>query len=389
MGPSAPVAHRNVGNTCRFDAYPLITGDYVLYLDDDNHYHIRSRALLADAILRMDKRPNWGIFPMMRLGRRFFNMPPGVNQTDTGQFFHRPVIRRRPIRFPDVNLYNADGMFVEQLKKYCEPAFVDPGIPLVNMPIRSFGLVTEEKERVYDYSVVILNRYPDIIAPLLESIALHEPPPLPKILIVTDGHDNGCGYEHTRYDREQFIFSHAANIGFRHTEPDDVILLNDDIRLLAPTFRQLRAAMDENPEIGILSPLIDGGVGNEKQYAMRIRGKIDIPKFTFSDSLPEDYICFPMVYLRRKMLDEIGEMDESLVTYGRDDADLCMRAKAAGWKAAVLNRVVVKHGHGGELGEHGRNWSASYARCPELHDSFLATGRDRLNDKYQEAALKQ
>lgn len=371
-------AHRNVGNTCRHDAFPHITGDYVVYLDDDNHYHKRSLSLLADAIMSAKKEVNWGIFPMVRMGQIFFNFPPGKNRTDTGQFFHKPVINGVPIQYLATNDYAADGELVELLKKSGPPYVVDPKIPLINMPVRSFGLVSGAGEYGENYSVLIPNRYDDIIRPLLESIERNEPDPKPNILIIADNHSRRYGYNTIRVDGEDFSFAKNVNIGIQQVYPNDVILLNDDIRLIMPVFRELRAIMERHPKIGILSPLIDGGVGNKKQSAEHVLTRPDPPgELTYIPCTADDFICFPMVYLRGKMLSDIGLMDEEFRFYGRDDADMCIRAVKAGWKAAVYNRVVVMHGIGGSDDLRGKNWNTSFHRRPELLD-----GPDYFTKKY-------
>jgi SAM-dependent methyltransferase len=360
--------HNNVGNSCRCNAWPLITGDYILYLDDDNYYHSRSLALLAEAIMRMEPRPEWGVFPMVRLGQVFFNISPGKNRTDTGQFFHKPIIHGKEIRYLPLSEYNADGEMVDRLSLICKPAIINPDIPLINMPVRSFGLRADDFSATNEsnFSVIIPNRFEDVIQPLIHSIRIHEPEPLPNILIVGDGHDRDYGFSNLRLDYERFIFSRNANAGIKYVDPDDVILVNDDIRLIMPTFQVLHRVMSENPDIGILTPLVDGGVGNPKQIAENaLTGKTFPPDLTYSACTKDDYLTFPIVCLRRKLLEEML-FNEDFVSYGRDDADFCIRAGRLGWKAAVCNRVVCQHGIGGRENLRGKNWNTSYMRRQEL-----------------------
>ena len=102
--------HYNYGNTCRHDAWTRATGDYVYYLDDDNylaHHGVLEalRAVTAD----------WAIFPILRFGERFFNDPPRVNYTDTGNILVRREIGQWINRPDGSQDGTVDGQFAEAL----------------------------------------------------------------------------------------------------------------------------------------------------------------------------------------------------------------------------------------------------------------------------------
>jgi GT2 family glycosyltransferase len=70
------------------------------------------------------------------------------------------------------------------------------------------------------------------------------------------------------------------------------------------------------------------------------------------DALPE--ILFPdgcAALYRRRMLDDVGLLDEDFFAYG-DDADLGLRACWRGWKCAYAPRAVVFHRHSSSLGKY-------------------------------------
>lgn len=109
-------AHKNYGNTCRWNAWEKAKGDYILYLDDDDFY--------ADErvfeTLEQVTAP-WAIFPCMRVGDYWFHDPPGLLKTGSNMFMHKRDIGR----YPNVPDYCADGMLVEDLKKYTYQAVTD------------------------------------------------------------------------------------------------------------------------------------------------------------------------------------------------------------------------------------------------------------------------
>ena len=108
----------NYGNSPRHNGWKRASGDYCIYLDDDN-YFADANALqrVADALV---SRPDWAIFPIMRHGLWFFNDPPGNCRTDTANM----VIGRDISQWPDGPEYTMDGLFCDQLKaKYPYAAF--------------------------------------------------------------------------------------------------------------------------------------------------------------------------------------------------------------------------------------------------------------------------
>ena len=216
------------------------------------------------------------------------------------------------------------------------------------------------------FSVVIPNRFEDVIKPLLESIELYEPTP-PRIMIVANGHDNNYGYESVTIPVRKglrFNFARAVNAGIKAVEPDDVIVMNDDVRLLeSGTFDTLSKMAYSDSDIGLISPLVDGGCGNLFMRQSRTDLWEDLPSgLHFCCARGGDRVTFACVYMKRSMLNSIGLFDEKFTSYGYDDADMCIRAVKQHWKVAITNRATVQHGVGGEHFVRGQNWSTSFKR---------------------------
>ena len=128
--------HGNYGNTCRHNAWELATGEWILYVDDDNFFH-RDDALsdLATA-LEAAGRPDWAVIPMMRHGHVFFHTPPGLCMSDTANI----VVKREIGRWPAGSEYTMDGLFIEQLKiSHPNYAVLGDLKPIINMPSSSEG----------------------------------------------------------------------------------------------------------------------------------------------------------------------------------------------------------------------------------------------------------
>ncbi|MCU1301034.1 MAG: hypothetical protein JWQ87_1318 [Candidatus Sulfotelmatobacter sp.] len=126
--------HNNYGHTCRHQAWERAKGDYILYLDDDDYLAHHEALSVLDSVVEA-----WAVFPVLRHGQLFFNLPPGTARTGTGMFIHKREIGK----WPDSNAYEADGLFVEGLlQKYRYQALDCP--PLVIQPKSSFGISNAE-----------------------------------------------------------------------------------------------------------------------------------------------------------------------------------------------------------------------------------------------------
>jgi hypothetical protein len=213
----------------------------------------------------------------------------------------------------------------------------------------------------HDFGVVIPNHYPDVIFPLVQSLKRLEPDA--RVIVIADGHTNSYGFEMIPYEGP-FVFSKAVNMGIKALDSADVILLNDDCVLLEEFSLSKLAYLGEiHQDIGILSPLIRGCVGNPLQRSHELKTYWK-PFKVIQHQGGEMPICFPCVWISRRLINTIGLLDESFTGYGFDDNNYCNRTRAAGFHTSVTSWVTVQHGDGGrELGEgRGKTWSISYAR---------------------------
>lgn len=120
--------HRNGGNTCRSLALKHALGSWVLFCDDDNFYSDPDVFNDIAAVLPRDKQ--FAIFPIDRLGSRFYADPPRSCHTDTMNF----VLRRDVAYWPDTDAYGTDGILVDDL--------MARGIPYAAFPnFRAIGVI--------------------------------------------------------------------------------------------------------------------------------------------------------------------------------------------------------------------------------------------------------
>ena len=191
--------------------------------------------------------------------------------------------------------------------------------------------------------ILTLSRFPDIFERLLLSLETHEP--YLDLVLVQDGDDSGfLEFRDSRdmailYGEEPFVYARNANLGLKRRQyaERDVLLLNDDCELVMPILDTLQRLCEENPSIGLLSPQIDGGVGNRLQH-------IDGSEAQWIEST--ERLAFVCVYIPAKTRKLVGLLDECYHGYGAEDVAYCRRVQSAGLKLAVTPLVKVVHGYG-------------------------------------------
>ena len=191
-------------------------------------------------------------------------------------------------------------------------------------------------------TIVIPSKYPDIFSGCYESLE-HYASQAPKIL-VRDGDAIGFpkGYLGIQ-GVSPFVFARNVNLGIQACS-GDVLICNDDVRLTQEgTLEALQGVFALRPDIGILSPNVEGvanGVGCSGQPICETKG----------------YLSFVCVLIRRAVFDKIGLLDEKYTGYGSEDTDFCRRTQVAGFTLATTSLATVSH----------KNCSSSYSRGGDL-----------------------
>jgi GT2 family glycosyltransferase len=188
------------------------------------------------------------------------------------------------------------------------------------------------------YRVVILSARASNLIACVQSILENEPTLPPEYIIVVDDGARANSERQLPGIRwlsgiKPFVYARNANLGIRQVATD-VILLNDDARLLTPHgFTRMSRQVLKRPNIGICSAGIKGAVGNQSQIATR-RGEFR------TEMRPLAFIC---VYIRKKVFDTVGLLDERFVGYGFEDNDYCARVLAARFQLGIWHGCVVDH----------------------------------------------
>lgn len=214
-------------------------------------------------------------------------------------------------------------------------------------------------------SIIVPSRFPDIFEQCRVSLDTHAKDT--QKILVRDGHDiiDPSGWQTIQAPDGPFVYSRNVNLGINQTS-GNVLLTNDDCQFVSPdTVSSLEWVLRYNPHIGILSPRIDGGVGNISQE-----------KVAQTVLYTQQRLAFVCVLIRRELIKDIGLLDERFDGYGAEDTDYCRRAINSGWQLACTDQALVKHGHG----KH--TWNSSYKRVSDHVDHLQLRASQKYFEKW-------
>jgi N-acetylglucosaminyl-diphospho-decaprenol L-rhamnosyltransferase len=161
----------------------------------------------------------------------------------------------------------------------------------------------------------------------------------------------------------------AWNQGISVSTGEIVVLINPDTVVGSDFFELVGTFFDQDPSAGVAGPRIlddDGtlqlsarrevsmisGLFGRTSLLTRLFPKSSLVKSEFpaitEASLPTrvDWVSGACMAVRRRVLEEIGPLDERFFMYF-EDADLCRRAREAGWFVYYVPQIEVTHQAGG------------------------------------------
>ena len=164
---------------------------------------------------------------------------------------------------------------------------------------------------------------------------------------------------------ENVGFARACNQGMTASDGEYVALINNDTLLEEDFFESLDRFFDENPRAGVAGTRVVDDEGKlqltarkELNFISGLLGRTSLltrlfPKnplmkrlFPAAEKLTGptmvDWVSGTCMIIRRQTLEEIGLLDERFFMYF-EDADLCRRAREAGWLVYYLPQVEVLH----------------------------------------------
>ena len=202
----------------------------------------------------------------------------------------------------------------------------------------------------------------------LESVVRHTTMPY-SLILVDDGSDQETKNYLSSFATSQGAalirnenargYTFAANQGMQQSASDYLVLLNSDTVVTKDWLDRLIACGESDPKIGLVGPLsnsatwqsipeiiIDGSFAeNELPTGKTVADLGDLVTQNSARLYPRlPFLNGFCLMIKRQLIDEIGYFDEE--AFGRgygEENDYCLRARIAGWKAAVADDAYVHH----------------------------------------------
>jgi GT2 family glycosyltransferase len=179
-------------------------------------------------------------------------------------------------------------------------------------------------------------------------------------------------------NRKNVGFASAHNRGIAASSGDPIVLINPDTLVESDFFAHLEGFVSENPRVGISGPRIVDSEGELQLSARREIGALSgflgrtslltrlFPKSSLvksqfpavtdqSHPTSVDWVSGACMVIRRETLRDVGPLDERFFMYF-EDADLCKRARAAGWLVYYLPHVEIVHQTGASSSKPRAIW---------------------------------
>lgn len=163
-------------------------------------------------------------------------------------------------------------------------------------------------------------------------------------------------------------FSYGNNLAIRNAiksyskKPQYVWLVNPDTQMKTNALDALLMFMDSNPQAGILGSRLEAPngqpqcsafrfhtIGSELLSALRLGllDKLFHNKLVSLSSIPSsseqcDWVAGASMFIRYKVIDNIGMMDETYFLYF-EETDFCLQAKREGWECWYVPESRVVH----------------------------------------------
>jgi GT2 family glycosyltransferase len=246
-------------------------------------------------------------------------------------------------------------------------------------------------------SIVIVNyNTEELLKDCLKSVyAGANGTPLAIWVVDNNSHDNSVAMVKSCFPKVQVIespcnvgFSKANNIVISHSDSDYILLLNPDTLVIDDAIERMVKFMEENPGVGIAGCKV---LNRDGTLQLACRRSIPTPRAAFfrltglSRLFPRSKVMaeYNLTYtnpdqthevgavsgaflmIRRKVVEEIGMLDERFFMYG-EELDWCLRAKRAGWNIMYHPAAQIIHYKGESTKYNSRKAAIEFYRAMYL-----------------------
>jgi len=139
-------------------------------------------------------------------------------------------------------------------------------------------------------------------------------------------------------------WAEAVNLGINYFPKEDVILMDDDIRVTDKWLNLIEKYKKDADIIAWTLMKPNGTIQFSGCYFYKTMNGIFMGNYRNVLNSPRNVpnATTSCIYIKRKVFDKIGTMDNETYKHGchYEDSDFCMRAKKAGFKILVIPEIV-------------------------------------------------
>ncbi len=183
-------------------------------------------------------------------------------------------------------------------------------------------------------------------------------------------------------------FVRGNNLGIAAVRRDaDVLLLNNDVEVRAGWLDGLRGTAYSAPDVGVVGcrlVLPDGRLLHagtvllpDTCWGQQV-GSLEADLNQYAADRDVQGIVFACAYLRREVLDAIGDLSGDYESYF-EDTDYCLRAREAGFRVLCCGSVTLVHAEHGSTAGDPALFEHLFQRSRE---TFRRTWQHRLDERY-------
>lgn len=165
----------------------------------------------------------------------------------------------------------------------------------------------------------------------------------------------GIHYRLIRNDRNEG-FIRGTNQGISASTSEHMVLMNNDVVVTAGWLDKMLDFQRSHPRTGVIGVVTDTGTiqSYNSPKVRPLTGYKDGDPAEYHNALPSGLhreitascVPFSCVLLNKRMVQQVGLLDDDFSPGYGDDDDLCDRARLAGWKTVILLNVFCYHKHG-------------------------------------------
>ena len=225
----------------------------------------------------------------------------------------------------------------------------------------------------------------------LRSLESERPEPSFEVVLVDNASPDGTADRVRREHPEVTVVEHARNRGFaaacnagwRVSRGRLVLFLNSDTTLGPGALANLVAAMDAESDVGLLGPRLTGRSGalqpsvrsdptpgallhqhtilRHARFLAGCESRYKMRSFGFDRRSDVPVLMGAALLARREAIEAAGPFDEGYFMYF-EEADLCRRVRASGWRVVFDPAPTIRHSGGESRRRAGAEIEVAYVR---------------------------